>query len=121
MHSEYHTTPRAVNTGPSTREDVAHVGRITVALYRRWQNAGGGYTVTARNGRELERYELRTEPAARAKFNALVDRYTPNECDPRDQSEYGVNEWQYRPTGDERAMQSEYRDERDTLATLCQF
>lgn len=75
----YHTTRTAVNTGPSTREDVAHVGRITVALYRRWQNAGGGYTVVARNGHELERYDVTTEPAARATFNALVDRYTP-EC-----------------------------------------
>ena len=81
MNTAYHTTRTAVNTGPSTREDVAHVGRITVALYRRWQNAGGGYTVTARNGHELERHDVTTEPAARATFNALVHRYTPDECE----------------------------------------
>ena len=60
----------------STLTDTQTVGPITISMYERWQNCGGGYDIVARNGHEIERIHTRSLPIANEAFAMLVGKYS---------------------------------------------
>lgn len=59
----------------STLTDTQTVGPITISMYERWQNFGGGYDIVARNGSEIERIHTRSQRQADETFAMLVGKY----------------------------------------------
>lgn len=59
----------------STLTDTQTVGPITISMYERWQNFGGGYDIVARNGSEIERIHTRSQRQADETFAMLLGKY----------------------------------------------
>lgn len=68
----------------STLTDTQTVGPITISMYERWQNCGGGYDIVARNGHEIERIHTRSLPIANEAFAMLVGKYGGMDAEARE-------------------------------------
>ena len=59
----------------STLTDTQTIGPITISMYERWQQFGGGYDIVARNGSEIERIHTRSQRQADETFAMLLGKY----------------------------------------------
>ena len=59
----------------STLTDTQTIGPITISMYERWQQFGGGYDIVARNGSEIERIHTSSQRLADETFAMLLGKY----------------------------------------------
>ena len=63
----------------STLTDTQTIGPITISMYERWQQFGGGYDIVARNGSEIERIHARSQRMADETFAMLIGKYSADD------------------------------------------